>query len=33
MTEKHKVKPAINKSFGYQGIIQFLFSLMDYAIR
>ena len=32
MNEKHKLKPAINKSFGYEGIIQFLFNLMDYAI-
>ena len=34
MTEKHKLKPVINKSFGYEGpgIIQFLFNLLDYAI-
>ena len=32
MTEKHKLKPTINKSFGYEGILQFLFNLLDYAI-
>ena len=32
MTEKHKLKPTINKSFGYEGILQFLFNLLDYSL-